>query len=414
VKELLTRTAFHKDQFLFFDNEGLRILVKLDAALPQSEKSRSAAGLGTLPEPSLLIFLLDALENLADLTLGSDRIDQPWSTVVSDADQLAERLISDFETLPWGYTVFAEMPFDESMESVLGDEYAVGEGLNLVKMLPDVAKRYAITLEQLDPIAWRVLPPELQTEELLPEEIIRALTWRRDRYYLRSSMESFLPSHPLFFDYLLIERDNMKSLAGLALACDVLEMDTPTWDHKVPLYLFRESSDLPIGMTAVWMPPDEAATFGALKVRAGVNDPGAPVAIRQFFHEISFAFRSGHRTLINAGLWFFSSFCGSNQLLQLVQATTTLEILLGGTKAEARDAGLVTLLANRCAFYIASSRTERQSIIREVEEIYDTRSRIIHSGENRLAHDRDTGPLDSIRELCKRVIRRELRFITPA
>jgi hypothetical protein len=73
-------------------------------------------------------------------------------------------------------------------------------------------------------------------------------------------------------------------------------------------------------------------------------------------------------------------------LVQIVQATVALEILLGD-RIEAEALGLGTLLANRLAYLTGQTPTDRQHILTEFKRLYDLRSRIVHSGKTRLDDD---------------------------
>src|SRR5207247_8863093 len=88
--------------------------------------------------------------------------------------------------------------------------------------------------------------------------------------------------------------------------------------------------------------------------------------------------------LLRAAQWLFDSYAATNPLLAFVQATTSLEILLGD-KGLSDLMGLGALLANRCAFLIGRSRSQRDKIMAEFNRIYDTRSKIVHVGYPRLA-----------------------------
>lgn len=87
-----------------------------------------------------------------------------------------------------------------------------------------------------------------------------------------------------------------------------------------------------------------------------------------------------------AARWYLDSFARSKGLVQIVQATVALEILLGDRIA-AEAVGLGTLLANRLAYLTGHTPTHRQEILADFKHLYDLRSRIVHSGKNRLDDD---------------------------
>ena len=89
--------------------------------------------------------------------------------------------------------------------------------------------------------------------------------------------------------------------------------------------------------------------------------------------------------------------------------TVALEILLG-EKASSDLIGIGELLANRCAYLIGKSHTQRGEIQAEVKSIYATRSRIVHAGQSRLSA-REKHQLARLHVLCVRVIEKELELL---
>jgi hypothetical protein len=107
--------------------------------------------------------------------------------------------------------------------------------------------------------------------------------------------------------------------------------------------------------------------------------------------------------------WHFDSLCGTNPLLQFVQATVAIEILLGD-KATSDLVGLGELLANRCAYSLARNPQERYDLLKEFRQIYDTRSAIVHRGKSDLS-DEETTQLWRLRYLDARLIFNELKLM---
>jgi len=110
--------------------------------------------------------------------------------------------------------------------------------------------------------------------------------------------------------------------------------------------------------------------------------------------------------LVRASQWLFDSYSGSSELLKFVQAMIAMEILLGD-KAGGEVVGLGTLLANRCAYLIGTSRKQREEILEDFGRIYNTRSRIVHDGHNRLSAAEESD-LWKLRWMVGRGIQEEL------
>lgn len=81
------------------------------------------------------------------------------------------------------------------------------------------------------------------------------------------------------------------------------------------------------------------------------------------FQQNYFKIMKSVKKLRNACCWLFDSYCGENELLSFVQATITLEILLGD-KSESDKVGLGSLLKNRCAYLLGKTSKERNIILR--------------------------------------------------
>jgi hypothetical protein len=115
-----------------------------------------------------------------------------------------------------------------------------------------------------------------------------------------------------------------------------------------------------------------------------------------------------HQLLLRACRWLFDSHVSEDPLLSFVQATVVLEILLGD-KASSDEVGLTALLANRCAYMIGASTSERSNIIKNFKALYGTRSKIVHSGKHRLSSSEQI-QLHQLRALGRRVICAEIRL----
>jgi hypothetical protein len=103
--------------------------------------------------------------------------------------------------------------------------------------------------------------------------------------------------------------------------------------------------------------------------------------------------------IIRAGRWLFDSYIGRNELLAFVQATVSLEILLGDRGNSSNELRLSELLGNRCAYLVGETRTARDEIMADFKKIYEVRSRIVHSGHSRLSN-KDRELFYKLRGLC--------------
>lgn len=110
-----------------------------------------------------------------------------------------------------------------------------------------------------------------------------------------------------------------------------------------------------------------------------------------------------------AGQWLFDSYCSKNDLLSFVQAMVSLEILLGD-KRTSDLMGLGELLRNRCAYLVGKTHSQRQEILAEFKDIYEIRSDIVHSGKNKLSRE-ERRLKSQLLWYCGRAIQEELELL---
>ncbi|MFD6318605.1 hypothetical protein [Methylorubrum thiocyanatum] len=111
-----------------------------------------------------------------------------------------------------------------------------------------------------------------------------------------------------------------------------------------------------------------------------------------------------------AGQWLFDSYTGKNELLGFVQAMVCLEILFGEGEPTG-EIGLSALLRNRCAYLIGRSQKHRSEILREFQELYVVRSKIVHTGKSGLNRN-ERIMLYRLRQICADAIAAEIRLIS--
>ncbi|MGH9196156.1 MAG: hypothetical protein ACRD1T_10500, partial [Acidimicrobiia bacterium] len=124
----------------------------------------------------------------------------------------------------------------------------------------------------------------------------------------------------------------------------------------------------------------------------------------------AFGASDGAALLRRCAQWHFDSLCGENHLLQFVQATVAVEILLGD-KASSDVIGLGELLANRCAYSLARNAAERTQLLSEFKQIYETRSQIVHRGKPDLSES-ETEQLWRLKNLERKLIRNEIDLMS--
>jgi Apea-like HEPN len=112
-----------------------------------------------------------------------------------------------------------------------------------------------------------------------------------------------------------------------------------------------------------------------------------------------------NKLLLRGAQWFFDSLSGDDMILSFIRAAVVAEILLG-EDAKTNEVGLTSLLSNRCAYFISQNQSERETILKDFKDIYDVRSKIVHTGFDRLTK-RERDMLDKLQWMCARIIQKE-------
>jgi hypothetical protein len=317
-----------------------------------------------------------------------------------DTSSIADRLVKEFESLPREYKLFIELPV-YGFNGILGtNRVELANTLSLIAPTEEFESTFP--------------PPVYQPRrsrrifQLFSSNTEEALTWLSYRAYCEITVQGFIG---IYEDTSPIKRASylVRAFCGLSLALQLFETSFPLsaedaylrvyeasgdkWTAKKPR---RLSTELTHGLERLRLHSSYEGLAGAIKPRP----PQSLKVLKRLFSD-----EKGNERLLRAAQWFFDSYCGDNELLSFVKATICLEILLGDKKVT-DIIGIMELLRNRCAYLIGESRSEREQILNDFNEIYRTRSNIVHSGQNTLTR-LERRSLYKLRRLCARVIRKE-------
>jgi hypothetical protein len=90
--------------------------------------------------------------------------------------------------------------------------------------------------------------------------------------------------------------------------------------------------------------------------------------------------------LMTAAGWVFRAQISTRVIDRALEAAIALEVLLGDRETSDRI-GLSKLMANRCAYALASSQKERSTLIEKFLKFYKVRSEIVHAGRTRVSDE---------------------------
>lgn len=330
-----------------------------------------------------------------------------------DTKSVAQRLITDFESLPWKYalTIRVENDFGQLFAQSI-KEFQLGDCLTLITPSEGFIQQYPLQsgIEARD----RAISGQTSLLGLLGAP--KSEEWDKASTYLQIKVSGFIGKYgettPLEDGISLL-----KAFCGLAIALRLLKINRKyrTTSPKSKFFLHwngrtrwevLDIHELDAGSSEAFNDLIFYDLDGALD-----TDVKRAAWMREVLNSIHLVIsnRESSRRLILAGQWLFDSYCGKNDLLSFVQTAVVLEILLG-EKAVSDLLGLGELLRNRCAYLIGKTNKQRQEVLTDFKEIYDVRSKIVHAGKSRLnLHERTL--FSKLQWICRRVIQEEVKLL---
>ncbi len=393
----------------FIDWESFPDLSPLDAALPGPKTDLQKALVAYVGDLPLRSFISGVLSD--DLRRRPFEMDGPKRPLTgipeyADVSAVTARLIDAVDQLPRSYSVLVSVSNDAA--SVLGPAVPQ-DGLDLT---PDV--RLITVPEGGGPYAAQpkqdVLPfflnPNGPPNGVTPGTLYLAITGRGYIPTLGSSA-------PLEFASFM-----SRAFFGLCIAQVLLSRGRgyrPGGPHRRYLVVYGHSAEPYPFQGAYEFPIDLGEAIDSLAIHSFLADKSQPETLPKWvlgdLADIGAAMTRHDEDdrLLRAAQWLFDSYAATNPLLAFVQATTSLEILLGD-KTMSDLVGLGALLGNRCAFLIGKSRSQRDKILTDFQRIYETRSKIVHRGHPRLSPTEEND-LWMLHWMCSRVIQEEMKLM---
>lgn len=397
LRQELPKGVVEKGRFL--QSRSLQGLRAGDEAIPVNTRKTLIDFVSETPFSTFVYGYLSArlyveFEYQSDLVQGLSELPG-----YEDIEALASHLLEQFISLPWSYSVFLRLPLEAKLKNEGDEKYPLAEGLFLVRPGPRFAERYPVTKKPESLLLFN-----LGLGEGPPQ-------WEEDHYYLwiraHGYIDDFTVTTPIDEVAILI-----RAFAGLGLASGVMtdREAIPFSLHELPLFVYLERDDQVIlkrSHSLAGAFSDKMRTLGW----TDISNVSWHDWMKFSVDRISIGLGDNERQayLKKASQWYFDSLCGKNELLQFVQATVAIEILLG-EKASSDIVGIAELLANRCAYLLAGNHDERRELMDDLKAIYDTRSAIVHRGKNRLSKV-ERAQLLKLQHICGRIVRKELDLL---
>jgi hypothetical protein len=409
--ELLTVNHGH-----FISADSVVPLLAAQSALPAQGDQRARIESFITEHP-----LVDFVQSILARELGETQeyvsADEavPLSTLngYSDLKVLAARLVDEFETLPWRYAVSAPLS-----AAAFGEFFAERETLVLSKSVR--ITKVDEKLKQEFPLKSGIKARDgmLRGGGMLASILLDAeggASWQ-DGPYVQVLLDGFIGKYGIGGTY-QDAVDTIKAVCGLGLALRLWKVKRTYQSFRAPAklhvhrwirgaWVIEENQELTPTESEVLQDLVLDTLDGQVKPEGQIGWMKGRLALMHFVLEAT----ERNQKILLASRWLFDSYCGHDELLSFVQAAVVMEILMGD-KAQSDLIGLGQLLANRCAYLIATTHSQRQEVLDDFKKIYGVRSSIVHQGKTRLSYD-ERALFNKLRWMAFRVIQQEAELLS--
>jgi hypothetical protein len=398
---------------IFLTNPAYKAAAELDNIIPKGKThGRLAEYISDEPFSDFILGTLHReLQETQDFDLSDVELPIEKIEGFEDVNALAKRLVTEFDSLPWSYAI--TFPLPDSLSTVFCKSHEEWDISDSMKIMTGKA------LDGTFPLKSGI---EKRDKEISGKNKLLTIyggespKWGDDQAYLQVKVEGFVGKYATS-ETLQRAIDTLRAFFGIAIGQRLLEHERRygTQPGRAKYYIHRHSDDAWVveevrELEARYSDVINQLTFDDLGGHVKTNEQKAS-RLESELRSMTKVFRTPSRAknLLLGAQWMLDSFSGSDELLQFVQAAVVVEILLGD-KASSDQTGLGELLANRCAYLVAKSHSQRLEILANFREIYDVRSKIVHRGKNRLAaKERDL--FAKLRWFCLRIIQEEATLI---
>jgi hypothetical protein len=400
----------------FLERQSTFPLILIEDILPQTGRLKESIE-GYISETPLYDFLFGTLsrelyEN-QEFDSETPLINLTDIPGYQNALSVAERLISDFESLPWEYSL--SIKFDNDFGDMFArsvGEFVLGDYAKLIAPKDQFVEQFPILsgIEKRDRNLFGGSTLLTVLKGIEPEE------WDRSSTYLQIKVNGFIGQYvntaPLEEGVSLL-----KAFCGIAIALRLLKVNRSyrAISPKAKFFIHRKVDSRWVIERVYELEESISRTYSDLvfhDIDGKLDTQQKKVSwMQDALNSIRCVFsnRERSRRIILGSQWLFDSFCGMNELLSFVQAAVVLEILLG--EKEISDLlGLGELLRNRCAYLIGRTNKERENILKDFKAIYEVRSKIVHTGKSHLNLD-ERMLFSKLQWMCRRVIQGEIKLL---
>lgn len=399
---------------MFLDRSSGDKLIEADKVLPQTGKDRERL-VAYLDEYPFTEFVLGVLQHeLRDAHRYEDGKTEQLVEVpgYQDVPVQADRLVKGFNSLPWTYVLTIGLP--PALGQLLGHgetEVRVSDALSIVRATEAFR-------EQFKPAPRYELERSAAQASVIAALFERAMPkWENDGVYAQIRTEGYIGPYGGTPTASEAER-RLRSVMGIGLATRLFDFQ-PVYSSDVSkqtVFVHLKLADDSWTLVARYS-LDEAVARGLRGLTIDTSEaarglfltPEQWIAAR--LKDIGTVLSGGNTAepVVSAGQWLFDSHASSDELLGFVQGMIVLEILLGEREVSDK-VGIIELIANRFAYLIGTTHSQRKDYIDHLRQIYRVRSQIVHSGKHRLSFQ-ERVLFATLKWMGKRALDKEIRLL---
>jgi len=324
-----------------------------------------------------------------------------------DICEVAEQLINSFNTLPFQYLISFELPqnIGHQLQISIGNDLKLNETTKIIIPNHRYDEEYPLSSE-IDKRNKDLFDSYWVLDNIGSREPKK---WNQESTYLQFNIEGFYGVYrttPAIIDVI----ENIKLLIGLLIVLGVITTEKKNFlSPRVKHLIIHNKIESKYKIWSTYKIPMSLSEI--LENLTIMDKPeNNPANIKTCLTIMSNIFSNciAYKQVILASKWFLDSFVGDNEILSFVQAMISLEVCL--IEKEYKEISLNKLISNRCAYLIGDSHAARVTLIKEIEAIYDVRSKIVHQGKS-ILNANERYMFLKLQDICKRVILKEIQLI---
>ncbi len=341
---------------------------------------------------------------------------------IKDSDQFIDEIVNDFIDLPRQYIIFFELPNSLSqLVCFLNNKYVVSSEIEIILLDDNLISASNIKEEFIkNKESESLLSSFFGNRAVHPNNKLI-----KNRVYLKINISGYFNNiYTTNTEKSALEK--LKAFLGISILHGPLQYKKSFFSGIKYLQYYQLSESEDPELISKNLPDDfvkilnnivfEGSFFHSVFSESLLQKKDKydkTVSSLKTYFDISYRlFNDTQKTnrLLLAAEWFLESYISENDTMSFVQLMIVIEVLIGD-KTPNHKIPLMELLSNRLSYLLSERSFEREELIKKFEDIYNIRSKIVHTGKSKLV-GKEFIAMNELRKLCLRLIRKEIQLLT--